>query len=151
MPVQTTTPASTTLVPSPGSTDPATRARIVAVCLVLAVTGVAAVPVGVLWPGNTDSGAVLTVADVQSYRQTWWVLIMCGAVLAALNVPAQAIAVLTLVRDRGAKTATWGAGLMWIGAVLQAVGLAAFGGVLLPQRPVRAPRRDGRRFQLDRR
>jgi hypothetical protein len=107
-------------------TDAVTRTRITVVCVVLALTGVVAVPLGVLWPGNSDSSAALTVADVQSYRQTWWGLIMAGVVVSGLNMPAQAIAVLTLVRERGAKAATWGAGLMWVGAVMEAVGLAGF-------------------------
>jgi hypothetical protein len=110
----------------PGSTEPAARTRITAVCVLLALTGIAAIPIGLLWPGSSNSGTVLTVDDVQSYRQTWWVLIMSGAVLTSLNVPAQAIAVLVLVRERGAKAATWGAGLMWVGAVLEAIGLAGF-------------------------
>jgi hypothetical protein len=112
--------------PARGSSDGATRSRITAVCVVLAVTGIGAIPIGLLWPGGSDSGTVLTVDDVSSYRQTWWVLIMSGAVLTSLNVPAQAVAVLTLVRERGAGGATWGAGLMWVGAVLEAVGLAGF-------------------------
>jgi hypothetical protein len=110
----------------PGSTEPATRTRITAVCAVLALTGLASIPMGLLWPGGSNSGTVLTVEDVASYRQTWWVLIMSGAVLTSLNVPAQAVAVLTLVRDKGAKAATWGAGLMWVGAVMESVGLAGF-------------------------
>jgi hypothetical protein len=110
----------------PGSTEPATRHRITIVCVVLALTGIASIPIGLLWPGGSNSGTVLKVDDVQSYRQTWWVLIMSGAVLTTLNVPAQAIAVLTLVREKGAKAATWGAGLMWVGAMMQAVGLAGF-------------------------
>jgi hypothetical protein len=110
----------------PGSTEPATRTRITTVCVVLALTGVAFIPMGLLLPGSSDSGTVLTVDDVQSYRQTWWLLIMSGAVLTSLNVPAQAVAVLTLVRDKGAKAATWGAGLMWVGAATEAVGLAGF-------------------------
>jgi hypothetical protein len=109
-----------------GSTEPATRARITTICVVLALTGLASIPIGLLWPGSSNSGSVLTVDDVESYRQTWWVLIMIGAVLTSLNVPAQAIAVLTLVREKGAKGATWGAGLMWVGAVMEAVGVAGF-------------------------
>jgi hypothetical protein len=112
---------------APGSTELVTRTRIAVVCVVLALTAVAAVPIGLFWPGGTNSGTALTVADVASYRQTWWVFIMSSAVLTSLNVPAQAIAVLALVRERGAKAATWGAGLMWVGAVLEAVGLAGFG------------------------
>jgi hypothetical protein len=110
----------------PGASESAARTRITIVCVVLALTGLAAIPIGLLWPGSSNSGTVLTVGDVQSYRQTWWVLIMSGAVLTSLNVPAQAIAVLTLVRERGAKAATWGASLMWVGAVLESVGLAGF-------------------------
>ena len=75
---------------------------------------------------DSDSGAVLKVDDVQSYRQAWWLLIMGGALITSLNVPVQAIAVLSLVRQRGARTATWGAVLMWVGAVMQGVGLAGF-------------------------
>jgi hypothetical protein len=110
----------------PGSTEPATRTRITAVCTVLALTAIAAIPLDLLWPGSSNSGTILKVEDVQSYRQTWWVFIMSGALLTSLNVPAQAIAVLTLVREKGAKAATWGAGLMWVGAVMEAVGLASF-------------------------
>ena len=108
------------------ATDPATRSRITAICVVLALTGIASVAAGLLWPGNSNSASILTVGEVQSYRQTWWVLLMIGAVLTSLNVPAQAIAVLSLVRAKGAKAATWGAGLMWIGAAMEAVGLAGF-------------------------
>jgi hypothetical protein len=113
--------------PAPNrGTDAATRSRITAICVVLALTGVASIAIGLLWPGSSDSGTVLTVGEVQSYRDRWWVLIMCGAVLTSLNVPAQAIAVLSLVRAKGAKAATWGAGLMWVGAVMEAVGVAGF-------------------------
>jgi hypothetical protein len=108
------------------SAESVTRTRITALCVLLALTGMAAVPLGVLWPGNPDSSAALTVADVQSYRQSWWILIMSGVVITGLNVPAQAIAVLTLVRGRGGAAATWGAAMMWIGAVMEAVGLAGF-------------------------
>jgi hypothetical protein len=111
---------------APAKPDSATRTRITAVCVVLALTGIAAIPIGLLWPGSSNSGTILKVEDVQSYRQTWWVLIMGGAMLTLINVPAQAIAVLTLVRERGAQAATWGAGLMWVGAVMEAVGLAGF-------------------------
>jgi hypothetical protein len=110
----------------PGTTTSATSTRLTAVCVVLALTGIAAVPVGLLWPGDSNSGTVLTVDDVASYRQAWWVLLTIGAVLTSLNVPAQAIAVLTLVRDKGARAATWGAGLMWVGAVLEVIGLSGF-------------------------
>jgi hypothetical protein len=110
------------------STENATRTRITAVCVLLALTAIATIPIGLLWPGGSDSGTVLKVEDVQTYRQTWWVLIVLGAVLTALNVPAQAIAVLSLVRAKGAKAATWGAGLMWVGSVMEAVGLAGFAG-----------------------
>ncbi len=120
------TASTAILYPVAAPTARATRTRITVVCVVLAVTGLVSVPIGVLWPGNSDSSAVLTVADVQSYRQSWWVLIMVGGVLTALNAPAQAIAVLTLVRERGASEATWGAGLLWVGAVAAAVGLAGF-------------------------
>jgi hypothetical protein len=108
------------------SADSATRTRVTAVCAVLAITAVATIPMGLLWPGGSNSGSVLRVEDVQSYRQTWWILVTGGALVTSLNVPAQAISVLTLVRQRGARAASWGAGLMWVGAVMEAVGLAGF-------------------------
>jgi hypothetical protein len=111
---------------TPVATEPATRDRITIVCVVLALTALATIPMGLLWPGDSNSDTVLRVDDVQSYRQMWWLLIMGNALITSLNVPAQAIAVLTLVRERGSRGATWGAVLMWIGAAMEAVGLAGF-------------------------
>jgi hypothetical protein len=100
--------------------------RISVVCVVLAITGIATIPLGLLLPGSSDSGTVLKVEDVQAYRSSWWAIVMVGTLLGSLNVPAQAIAVLTIVRTRGAKAATWGAALMWVGAMMETVGLAGF-------------------------
>jgi len=112
-------------LPNP-SFDAATRLRLRLLCVLLAVTAVAGAALSLLWPGGSDSGTVLTVDDVRSIRQAWWGMLMAGAVLSALQVPAQALVVLSLVRGRGATAATWGAAAMWIGVALETVGLAGF-------------------------
>jgi hypothetical protein len=106
----------------------AIRSRVDLVCGVLVLTALAFIPMGLAWPTVSDSGTVLGVDDVQPVRDSMWLLIMLTAVLGPLNVGAQAIAVLMLVRDKAAATATWGAALMVIGGVMEAVGLAGFAG-----------------------
>jgi hypothetical protein len=109
-----------------GTSDSATRNRVTLVCVVLAVTAIALVPLALLWPGGSNSGSVLDVGDVRPIRQAWWAMLMSSAALTMLNTPAQAVVVVSLVRGRSAGAATWGAMLMWIGAALEAVGIAGF-------------------------
>jgi hypothetical protein len=103
-----------------------TRSRITVVCGALVLTALALIPIGLAWPTVSDSGTVLQVDDIRPVRDTIWLLIMLAAVLGPLNVMAQAIAVLTLVRGKGAVTATWGACLMIIGGTMEAAGLAGY-------------------------
>jgi len=81
---------------------------------------------GLAWPTVSNSSTVLGVDDVQPVRESMWLLIMLTAVLGPLNAGAQAIAVLFLIREKAAATATWGAALMIVGSVMEAVGLAGF-------------------------
>jgi hypothetical protein len=104
----------------------AIRSRATVVCVVLVLTAVAFIPIGLAWPTVSDSGTVLRVEDVQPVRDSMWLLIMLTAVLGPLNVVAQALAVLMLVRDKAAATATWGAALMILGGVMEAVGVAGY-------------------------
>src|SRR3954447_17726515 len=116
-----TTSTSARLTPSR-----AIRSRVNLVCAVLVLTALAFIPIGLAWPTVSDSGTVLGVDDVQPIRDSMWLMIMLTAVLGPLNVGAQAIAVLMLVREKAAATATWGAVLMIIGCLMEAVGLAGF-------------------------
>lgn len=109
-------------------TEAARRQRLVLVVVVLAVTAVAAVPLGVLWPSSSRSDGAYTFADVEPIRQQWWLVLTLLAVLLPLNLAAQALATTWLVRGRGAVWATWGAVLMFIGASLQAVGITFLAG-----------------------
>jgi hypothetical protein len=115
--------ASTSVRLTPGSS---TRSRVDLVCGVLVVTALAFIPMGLAWPTVSDSGTVLGVDDVQPVRDSMWLLIMLTAVLGPLNVGAQATAVLMLVREKAAGVAAWGAALMIVGCVMEAVGLAGF-------------------------
>jgi hypothetical protein len=96
------------------------------VCVVLAVTAIFIVPLALLWPGGSNSGSLLEVGDVRPIRQAWWAMLMSSAAITVLNVPAQAVVVMSLVRARSAGAATTGAMLMWVGAALEAVGIAGF-------------------------
>jgi hypothetical protein len=116
-----TTSTSARLTPSG-----AIRSRVNLVCAVLVLTALAFIPIGLAWPTVSDSGTVLGVDDVQPVRDSMWLLIMLAAVLGPLNASAQAIAVLMLVREKAASIATWGAVLMIVGCVVEAVGIAGF-------------------------
>jgi hypothetical protein len=107
-------------------TDRADRSRVTLVCGVLVLTSLAFIPMGLAWPTVSDSGTVLRVDDVQPVRDSMWWLIMLTAVLGPLNAGAQAIAVLLMVREKATAAATWGAALMIVGSLMQAVGLAGF-------------------------
>jgi hypothetical protein len=111
--------------PMPGA---AVRLRVDLVCAVLVLSALALVPIGLAWPTVSDSGTVLGVHDVRPVRDSLWVSIMLVTVLGPLNVGAQAIAVLTLVREKAAAVATWGAVAMMIGTVMESVGLAGLAG-----------------------
>ncbi|MGI9085129.1 MAG: hypothetical protein ACR2FE_07530 [Aeromicrobium sp.] len=106
----------------------ATRTRIGLVAVVLAVTAVAAVPGGLMWPETSTGNETYAYADIEPIRQLWWGLLLCLATVASIGVVAQAIVTLTLVRGRGSVWATWGAALMWFGITVQAAGVAFLAG-----------------------
>jgi hypothetical protein len=113
---------STAAAPALGA---ATRSRITLVCGALVLTALAAIPIGLAWPTVSDSGTVLHVGDIRPVRDAMWLLIMLSAVLGPLNVIAQAIAVLTLVREK-AHLLVWqlpGHLVLTVGIVVQAVAL----------------------------
>lgn len=109
-------------------TDASTVVRVRLLAVVLAVTAVATVPGGVLWPDTSTGDESYAYADVEPIRQTWFLVLLSLAVVGVLNVTAQALVTLLLVRSRGAAWATWGAALMWLGIALQAVGVAFVAG-----------------------
>jgi hypothetical protein len=106
--------------------DLVTRRRTGFVGIVLAVTAVAAMPAGVLWPEPASGGETYTYADIQPIRDRWWVLLMFLSANLILNVLAQALATVLLVRRRGATWATVGGAVMWIGTALYAVGVGGW-------------------------
>jgi hypothetical protein len=106
--------------------DPVTRRRIGIVGVVLAVTAVAALPGGLLWPSPAAGGETYSYADIQPLRDRWWMLLVFLSANLILNVPAQALATTFLVRRRGAALATVGGMVMWAGTALYAVGVAGW-------------------------
>ncbi len=108
--------------------DLATRGRIRIVAVVLAVTAVATVPGGLLWPTTSTGGETYAYADVEPIRELWWGLLLGLAVVGAINVSAQAVVAMVLVRRRGATWVTWGAALMWSGVATQGAGVAFLAG-----------------------
>ena len=117
--------AIATSVSTTQHTDEATRTRVGMLAVVLGVTAVAAIPAGVLWPEATGDGQAYLYADIAPTRDLWWGLLMFLSVLQVLNVPAQALSTMLLVRGRGATWATIGGCVMWLGSGLQAAGIAA--------------------------
>jgi hypothetical protein len=106
--------------------DPVTRRRVGFVGLVLAITSVIAIPGGLLWPAPAGGGETYTFGDIQPLRDRWWILLVFLAANLILNVPAQALATVILVRRRGAAWATAGGAVMWIGTALYAVGVGGW-------------------------
>ena len=104
----------------------ATRHRVTLLAVVLAVTSLVAIPGGLLWPEPAAGGEMYTYADIAPVRDLWWGLLTVLAVSGLMNVPAQAIASMLLVRERGARWVTVGGAMMWIGAAMQAIGVAGW-------------------------
>jgi hypothetical protein len=117
---------STETVQVAAVSDPVTRRRVGFVGLVLATTSVIALPGGLLWPAPSGGGETYTFADIQPLRDRWWILLVFLAGNLILNVPAQALATVILVRRRGAAWATVGGAVMWIGTALYAVGVGGW-------------------------
>lgn len=117
---------TTQTAPSPTATDPVLRRRVGIVALLLALTAVAAVPGGLLWPEPAAGGETYAYSDIQPVRDLWWGLLVVLSAALVINVPAQALLTTLLVRRRGAAWATTGAVVMWIGTALYAVGGAGW-------------------------
>jgi uncharacterized protein DUF4386 len=108
------------------ASDRVTRRRVGLLGLVLAITSVIAIPGGLLWPEPSGGGEAYTFADIQPLRDRWWVLLVFLGANLILNVPAQALATVVLVRRRGAAWATTGGAVMWVGTALYAVGVGGW-------------------------
>ncbi|GAA0948030.1 hypothetical protein GCM10009554_45250 [Kribbella koreensis] len=108
------------------STETLTRTvaprRVGYVAIALALTALAALPGGLLWPEPSGGGETYSYADIQPHRTLWWVLLVALATNLVINVPAQALLTVYLVKARGAAWATVGGIIMWIGTALYAVG-----------------------------
>ncbi|GAA1617431.1 hypothetical protein GCM10009789_84230 [Kribbella sancticallisti] len=107
-------------------TSSVTRRRVGFVAVALALTSLAALPGGLLWPEPAGGGETYSYADIQPVRDLWWGLLVTLSSLLIFNVPAQALLTVLLVRGRGAAWATTGAVMMWIGTALYAVGGAGW-------------------------
>lgn len=103
---------------------PVSRARLGLLTGTLAVTSVLGVIGTVLWP--TGSGDFYTYDDVAPVRGRFFAVISVMAVLFLLNVPLQGLTGLAIVRRRGSAWATAGAALLWLGAAVQATGIAGW-------------------------
>jgi len=117
---------TTRTAPDPTVADPVLRRRVGIVALLLALTAVAAVPGGLLWPEPAAGGESYAYSDIQPVRDLWWGLLVFLSGALVINVPAQALLTTLLVRSRGAAWATTGAVVMWIGTALYAVGGAGW-------------------------
>ncbi|MFI5714068.1 hypothetical protein [Kribbella sp. NPDC051620] len=104
----------------------ATPRRVGYVALALALTALAALPGGLLWPEPSGGGETYTYADIQPHRGLWWGLLVALAANLVINVPAQALLTVYLVKARGAAWATVGGIIMWIGTALYAVGVGGW-------------------------
>jgi MFS family permease len=115
---------------SPSTTldEVSTGRRIRILAGVLAVTAVVIVPAGVLWPETSTGNETYAYSDIEPVRQLWWWLLLGLATIAPINVIAQSIVTMVLVRWRGSTWATWGAVLMWVGIVMQGAGVAFMAG-----------------------
>jgi hypothetical protein len=105
---------------------PITRRRVGYVSIALAFTALAALPGGLLWPKPSGSGETYSYADIQPHRALWWGLLVALGANLVINVPAQALLTVHLVRARGAAWATVGGIIMWIGTAFYAVGVGGW-------------------------
>ena len=117
---------TTQTAPSPTGASPVLRRRVEIVALLLALTAVAAVPGGLLWPEPAAGGETYAYSDIQPVRDLWWGLLVVLSASLVINVPAQALLTTFLVRGRGSAWATAGAVVLWVGTALYAVGGAGW-------------------------
>jgi hypothetical protein len=106
--------------------DSATSRRIALLAIVLAITQVAAVVGGMLWPEPSGGGETYAYADIADQRELWWGLLTGLAIVGILGTILQALASMYLVRHRGSAWATVGAALLIVGITAQGVGVAGW-------------------------
>lgn len=111
----------TVTAPAPPTTG---RRRAGVLAAVLAVATVAAIPANFRYPRPAEGATEFGYADIAPIRETFWALQVFLSVEVALAVPAMALAVLLLVRHRGATLATIGATALCVGAACYVVGSA---------------------------
>ncbi|MGI5498860.1 hypothetical protein [Lentzea sp. CA-135723] len=111
---------------APTTSETSTRSRMAVLAAVLAITSVAAVAGGLLWPEPAAGGETYAYTDIAAGRELWWTLLTGLAALQVLNIPLQALATMFLVRHRGSGWATWGGALMWTGGGLQGAAVAGW-------------------------
>jgi hypothetical protein len=104
------------------------RRRAGLLLIVLLLTSVVAVGGSLLWP-EPATGDWYSYQDIAPVRELWWGLLTMLSVSLVLNVPAQAFAALLLTHGRGAMWTTVGAGLMWLGTGLYAVGVGGWAAI----------------------
>jgi hypothetical protein len=109
---------------TPAAAESAPRTRFLIIAALLAATSIVAVVGGLLWPIPT--GDWYSYADVAPVRGTFWLDLTLVGVAIALAVPLQAVALMSLVRRRGATWVTIGAFTVWIGSALLAVALGGW-------------------------
>ena len=103
-----------------------TRARVLLVSVTVAVTSVAGVLLSVLYP-KTDENDLFSYAVVEPAREHFWTWHVIGPAVLVVGATTLALAVLVLVRARGAACATAGAAFSWLGAALYASGIGGLG------------------------
>ena len=108
--------------------DAVTHRRAGLLLAALIITLVVAVVGSLLWPGPA-AGDWYSYGDIAPIRERWWVLLTVLGISLVVNVPAQALAALLLTRREGAGWTTVGAGLMWLGTGLYAVGVAGWASI----------------------
>ena len=106
--------------------EPSTRFRIGLLALALTITSLIAIPGGLLFPEPAAGGDTYAYSDIAPVRDRWWTLLVTLSVLLVLNLPAQALASMTLVRRKGSGWVTTGGALMWAATALQTVGVAGW-------------------------
>jgi len=112
---------ATVTAPAPPTTG---RRRAGVLAAVLAVATVAAIPLNFRYPQPADGATEFSYADIAPIRETFWTLQILLSVEAIIAVPAVALGVLLLVRQRGATLATVGATALCLGAACYVTGTA---------------------------
>ena len=110
----------------PATADAVAVSRIKTLAALLVLTAVPSVVLGLLWQGPEQTNQLYSHSEIAPDRELWWGVLIAFAVLLSMSVPLQALATMLLVRTRGSRWATVGGVLMWIGAGVQAAGLAGW-------------------------